>query len=57
MSILVPLLTVLGLFLLAWGAFRMMWDAWWDRVSGGIMLIASVASLSAGALGLIGSIR
>jgi len=56
-SILVPLLTVLGLFLLAWGAFRMMWDAWWDRVSGGIVLIASVASLSAGALGLIGSIR
>lgn len=31
MAILVPLLFVLGLMFLAWGAFRLMWDTRWDK--------------------------
>jgi len=40
-AILVPLLIVLGLTFLAWGAFRLMWDTRWDKVIGAIMLAAS----------------
>lgn len=57
MSILVPLLIVLGLTLLAWGAFRMMWDTRWDKIIGGIILAASMTFISAGAAGLFETIH
>ena len=57
MSILVPLLIVLGLVLLTWCSVRMMWGSSRDKVVGGFVLVASVASLSAGAIGFFESIR
>jgi hypothetical protein len=56
-SILVPLLIVLGLMLLTWGACRMMWDTRWDKIVGGIMLAASMTFISAGAAGLLETIH
>ena len=57
MSILVPLLIVLGLMLLTWGVCRMMWDTRWDKIVGGIMLAASMSFISAGAAGLFETIH
>jgi len=60
-SILVPLLIVLGLTLLTWGVCRMMWDTRWHKIIGGIMLAASLtfvsAFISAGAVGLFKTIH
>jgi hypothetical protein len=56
-AIVVPLLIVLGLLLLAWGAFRLMWDTRWDKIVGGIMLIGSITFISAGAVGLFETIH
>lgn len=57
MSILVPLLIVLGLMLLTWGLCRMMWDDRWDKIVGGIMLAASITFISVGAAGLFEAIH
>lgn len=57
MAILVPLLFVLGLMFLAWGAFRLMWDTRWDKAIGAIMLAASGTFISAGAAGLFETIH
>ena len=57
MSILVPLSIVLGLMLLTWGVCRMMWDTLWDKIVGGIMLVASMTFISAGAAGLFETIH
>lgn len=56
-AILVPLLFVLGLMFLAWGAFRLMWDTRWDKAIGAIMLAASATFISAGAAGLFETIH
>ena len=57
MSVLVPFLVVLGLVLMTCGAFRMIGDTRRDKIVGGILLTASVTSLSAGALGFLETIR
>jgi hypothetical protein len=56
-SILVPLLIVLGVLFLTWGVFRMMWDTAWDKIVGGIILAASITFISAGAAGLFETIH
>lgn len=53
MAILVPLLIVVGLMFLAWGAFRMMGDTRWNKVVGGILLVVSATFISAGVAGLL----
>jgi len=55
-AILVPMLIVLGLMFLAWGAFRLMWDSRWEKVIGAIMLAASLTFISGGVAGLFATI-
>ena len=57
MSILVSLLIVLGLLLLTWGGFSLMWGTRRHRIVGSVLLIAAAARLSMGVLGFIVPIR
>ena len=53
MATFVPLMIVLGILFLAWGAFRlMMWDTRWDKIMAAIMLAASLTFISGGIAGM-----